>query len=73
MTPSKEYGGPLNLDSTPWLLSNLWGGSAIGDKRVRRSKELKFKIALEAIRGEKQLSQIAEEYHVHPQQVTRWK
>jgi transposase len=34
---------------------------------------LKFKVALEAIRGEKQLAQIAEEYHVHPQQVTQWK
>ena len=43
----------------------------MGEKRVRRSKELKFKVALEAIRGEKQLAQIAEEYHVHPQQVTQ--
>jgi transposase-like protein len=45
----------------------------MGEKRVRRSKELKFKVALEAIRGEKQLAQIAEEHHVHPQQVTQWK
>ena len=45
----------------------------MGEKRVRRSKELKFKVALEAVRGEKQLAQIAEEYHVHPQQVTQWK
>jgi transposase-like protein len=45
----------------------------MGEKRVQRSKELKFKVALEAIRGEKQLAQIAEEYHVHPQQVTQWK
>jgi transposase-like protein len=51
----------------------MLGESAMGEKRVRRSKELKFKVALEAIRGEKQLSQIAEEYHVHPQQVTQWK
>jgi len=48
-------------------------GIAMGDKRIRRSKELKFKVALEAIRGEKQLAQIAEEYQVHPQQVTQWK
>jgi transposase-like protein len=45
----------------------------MGEKRVRRSKELKFKVALDAIRSEKQLAQIAEEYHVHPQQVTQWK
>jgi len=36
-------------------------GIAMSEKRIRRSKELKFKVALEAIRGEKQLAQIAEE------------
>jgi transposase-like protein len=45
----------------------------MGEKRTRRTKELKFKVSLEAIRGEKQLSEIAAEYHVHPQQVTQWK
>ena len=45
----------------------------MGSKRIRRTKELKFKIALEAIRGEKQISEIAHEYQVHPQQITRWK
>ena len=45
----------------------------MGEKHIRRSKELKFRVALEAIRGEKQLAQIAEEYQVHPQQVTQWK
>ena len=34
-------------------------------ERVRRSKELKFKVALEAVRGEKQISEIASEYQVH--------
>lgn len=45
----------------------------MGEKRVRRTKELKFKVALDAIKGDKQLSEIAAEYHVHPQQVTQWK
>ena len=45
----------------------------MGEKRIRRSKELKFKVALETIRGAKQLAQIADEYHIHPQQVTQWK
>ncbi|MFH1852601.1 MAG: IS3 family transposase [Candidatus Neomarinimicrobiota bacterium] len=45
----------------------------MGSKRIRRTKELKFKIALEAIRGEKQVSEIAKEYHVHPQQIGQWK
>jgi transposase-like protein len=42
-------------------------------KRMRRTKELKFKIALEAVKGEKQVNEIAKEYNVHPQQVTQWK
>jgi transposase-like protein len=42
-------------------------------KRTRRTKELKFKIAVEAVRGEKQVNEIAKEYDVHPQQVTQWK
>lgn len=42
-------------------------------KRTRRTKELKFKIALETIKGQKQINEIAHEYNVHPQQVTQWK
>lgn len=42
-------------------------------KRMKRSKELKFKVALEAIKGDKQLSQIAAEYNVHPNQIVQWK
>lgn len=42
-------------------------------KRTRRTKELKFKVALEAIKGQKQINEIAKEYNVHPQQVTQWK
>lgn len=42
-------------------------------KRTRRTKELKFKIALEAVKGQKQINEIAKEYDVHPQQVTQWK
>ena len=40
---------------------------------MKRSKELKFKVALEAIKGDKQLSQIAAEYNVHPNQIVQWK
>ena len=45
----------------------------MGEKRVRGTKELEFKVALEAIKGEKQLAEIAAEFRVHPQQVTLWK
>jgi transposase-like protein len=45
----------------------------LAKKRTRRTKELKFKVAIEAIKGEKQINEIAKEYNVHPQQVTQWK
>jgi putative transposase len=35
--------------------------------------ELKAKVAIEAIRGQKTVNQIASEYEVHPNQVGMWK
>ena len=37
------------------------------------SAELKANVALEAIRGQKTINQIASEYDVHPNQVGTWK
>jgi len=42
-------------------------------KRTNRSKDFKFKVAIEAVKGEKQIAEIAEEYSVHPNQVSQWK
>jgi len=42
-------------------------------QRTRRSKDLKFKVAIEAIQGDRQVAEIASEYGVHPQQVRDWK
>jgi len=42
-------------------------------KRTYRTKEFKFKVALEALREQKQISEIAEECNVHTNQVTQWK
>ncbi len=42
-------------------------------RRTRRDKEFKFKVALEAIKGEKQIAELASEFGVHPQQITQWK
>jgi transposase len=44
-------------------------------KRTRRnhSAEFKAKVAVAAIRGDKTLSEIAEHFEVHPNQVTDWK
>lgn len=44
-------------------------------KRTRRnhSGSFKAKVALEALRGDKTVAEIATKYEVHPNQVTDWK
>jgi putative transposase len=42
-------------------------------KRKERSAKFKFKIALEAIEGQKTLNQIASENQLNPGQVSQWK
>ena len=44
-------------------------------KKTRKRHEAAFKsrVALEAMKGDKTISQIASEYGIHPQQVTDWK
>jgi putative transposase len=42
-------------------------------KKGRWSKEQKFKIALAALKGDKTIAQIAEEFRAHPNQVSEWK
>lgn len=42
-------------------------------KRNRYTKEFKFKVAIEAIRGEKQLSELAAEFKVHQTLISSWK
>ena len=42
-------------------------------KRKNRTKDFKFKVALEAIKGEKQIAELAEEYEVHANQISLWK
>lgn len=36
-------------------------------------KDFKARVAIEAIKGEKTINQIASIYEVHPKQVSRWK
>lgn len=45
----------------------------MGRKRRVFSDELKFKIVIEAIKGQRQISEIASEFDVHPNQITNWK
>jgi transposase-like protein len=42
-------------------------------QRKRYSSEEKTRVALEAIRGQKTLNELAAEYGVHPSQITQWK
>jgi len=42
-------------------------------KRRRHDSAFKARVALEAMKEEKTIHQIAKEYDVHPTQVTEWK
>jgi len=41
--------------------------------RRRFSAEFKAKVALEAIRGERTISELATKHQLHPNQITHWK
>lgn len=42
-------------------------------KRRRFSPEFKFRVALEAAKGQRTLSELSSEFSVHPNQVSQWK
>ena len=42
-------------------------------KRRRHDPEFKARVALEALKGHKTISEIAKEYDIHPVQVSDWK
>jgi len=42
-------------------------------KRKKYPKEFKARVALEALKGEKTISEISSEYEVHSNIVTKWK
>ena len=42
-------------------------------KRRKHSKSLKARVALEALKGIKTMSQLASEYNIHPNQISKWK
>ena len=45
----------------------------MGTLRQRHSAAFKAKVALEAVKEEKTMSQLASEYEVHPNQIRQWK
>ena len=42
-------------------------------KRKKFSKEFKAKVAVEAIKGQRPVNKLAQEFDVHPNQIARWK
>lgn len=42
-------------------------------KRRQYSAEFKFKVALEAAKGSNTLSELAQQYQLHPNQISEWK
>jgi transposase len=42
-------------------------------KRKRHAPEFKARVALEALKGDRTIQEIASEYEVHPVQVSEWK
>jgi transposase-like protein len=42
-------------------------------KRRRFSGEFKSKVAVEAIKGQRTVAELAGQYQVHPNQITQWK
>jgi putative transposase len=45
----------------------------MASQRKQYSAEFKAKVALEAIRGQKTINELASEYSVHPTQIGLWK
>jgi transposase len=45
----------------------------MSNKRKQYSPQFKAKVALEAVRGEKTISELASQYEVHPTMINTWK
>ena len=42
-------------------------------KRIRHTAKFKFTIALEAIKSDTTINQLASEHQLHPSQISQWK
>ena len=54
--------------------TTLIGFPALASRRYRaHSRHFKAKVALAAIKGEKTLAELAQQFDVHPNQITQWR
>ena len=42
-------------------------------KRKKRSDDFKARVALDAVKGQKTINELASEYSIHPNQIGQWK
>lgn len=56
-------------------MSNFWGPLLKMTRRKRRnhSSALKAQVALAALKGERTLAELAEQFDIHPNQIQEWK
>lgn len=45
----------------------------MSQKRQKRTAQFKAKLAMEALKGERSLSELANAYDIDPRQITRWR
>ena len=57
---------------SPKGIGNGIGGETVG-KRRRHGAELKARVVIEAVKGEKTINELASLYQVHPKQIGAWK
>ena len=72
-----EYNGPQysgqELSKKYRLTPPTNGGLKMSTKRIRHSAKFKFTIALEAIKSDKSINQLASDHQLHPSQISQWK
>jgi transposase-like protein len=71
------YDGTRKLDRSrrekDWIEKPTRRRKTMSVQRKRDSADLKTRVALEAIKGQKTANEIAAEYGVHPTQMAQWK
>jgi transposase-like protein len=65
---------PVTIKEADWGSRKLCGGFATMKKPRRRiDSALKLKIVFEAVRGQKSVVDLAQQYGLHPNQIYEWK